>query len=160
MNNQLRWIILFLLAVAAVAYLGGVVWAGIASLQTDKVPEIPEIVTQAVVVIGGVLATHTGAVFGIARYLSSGQKLKPSMFSLASWAKLPLKAGAKAEPSLDFVQIAAVVVYIVSLLAAVVFWGLDGFSDTSAEVLRNMAYTFIGLIGGLLAVQLNVDNVG
>lgn len=158
MNDQLRVIILILLAIAAVAYLGGVAWAGIASLQTDEVPEIPAIVTQAITVIGGVLATHTGAVFGIARYLSSNTRLKPKVYNPVAWSVVPKREGVAPGMGLDMIQITAVVVYLVSLLAAVVFWGLDGFADTSAEVLRNMSYTFVGLIGGLLAVQLNVDN--
>lgn len=160
MNNQLRVIILILLAIAALAYLGGVAWAGIASLQTDEVPEIPGIVTQAITVIGGVLATHTGAVFGIARYLNGASRPRPKIYNPMAWSVVPKREGVAPRQGLDVIQITAVVVYLLSLLAAVVFWGLDGFVDTSAEVLRNMSYTFVGLIGGLLAVQLNIDNAG
>ena len=81
-----------LLAIGAIAYLGGVAWAGIASLQTDDIPEIPGIVTQAITVIGGVLATHTGAVFGIARYLSAAPRPRPKIYNPVAWSVVPKRA--------------------------------------------------------------------
>lgn len=63
--NQLRPLVIVVVLLAAVAYIGGIIWAGVASLSSETKPDVPEIVIQAITVIGGALATHFGAVFGI-----------------------------------------------------------------------------------------------
>ena len=70
--NQLRLLVIFIVAIAALSYLGGIVFAWRASIAVDDVPHIPEIITHAITVIGGVLGTHFGAIFGISQLGSGG----------------------------------------------------------------------------------------
>jgi hypothetical protein len=153
--KQLRPLILTIVALAAVAYLGGIAWAGIASLGSDTMPKIPEVVTQAITVIGGALATHFGAIFGISQFTGGNPRPIPPVWNIQQWAKLPLRAGESQQP-LDWLQIAAAYLYVLSLLGAVVFWALDGFSSESAQVLSNMSFTFVGVLAGVLTIALNV----
>ena len=57
---------------------------------------------------------------------------------------------------MSWLQVVAAYLYVFSLVAAVVFWGLDGFSGESAQVLSNMSFTLVGVLAGVLAVALNV----
>lgn len=152
MNKTVRLLVPALLALAAVPYLGGVLWAGIASLQSQSEPDLPDVVSQAITAIGSVLAIHTGAAFGVSGFVEDSRTRR-----ILDRARIPQHARGEMRSPTEKIQVIAVVVYAVSLILAAVFWGLDdGFSPTSALVLRNMSYTLIGLLAGLLAVQLNV----
>jgi len=123
---------------AIAAYFAGIIYAGIASLKTDAEPDIPDIVTAVITGTGGTLATFFGMVFGFNRANEAGasQKTKTTELtppqSVAAWG------------------------YLASLVMAVVFWAIDGFSDSSAEVLRSLSMTCPGVFVGALAVSLNV----
>jgi len=153
--NQLRPLIIILVLLAALAYLGGIAWAGVASLRSDSEPSIPEVVTQAITVIGGALATHFGAIFGISQFTTGKPRSISSAVNFTSWSKTPLRAGEK-ESRLSWLQVLAAYLYVFSLVAAVIFWGLDGFSGQSARVLSNMSFTLVGVLAGVLAVALNL----
>jgi hypothetical protein len=153
--NQLRPLIVILVLLAALAYLGGIAWAGIASLGTEAEPTIPEVVTQAITVIGGALATHFGAIFGISQFTTGKPRSLSSAVNFNSWTRMPLRNGEK-ESRLSWLQVVAAYLYVFSLVAAVIFWGLDGFSGQSARVLSNMSFTLVGVLAGVLAVALNV----
>lgn len=150
--KPLRPLVLSLLALAAAAYVGGIAWAGIASLGSPDEPPLPEIVTYAITAIGGLLATHFGAALGISQF--SGGTRGPDL-RFWRWARLPERAGAAAD-MLDWLQIAAAYLYAISLLGAFVFWAIDGLSPTSARTLVNMSFTLIGVFVGIGAVALNV----
>ena len=53
--NRLRPLVIFIVAAAAAAYVGGIIYAGFVSLQSTTKPQLPEVVTQAITVIGGTL---------------------------------------------------------------------------------------------------------
>jgi hypothetical protein len=57
---------------------------------------------------------------------------------------------------LSGIQVAAAYVYFFSLLLAVVFWGIDGFAANTEQLLKNLSSTLVGVVVGLLAVELNV----
>jgi len=157
--NQLRPLVIFIVVVAALAYIGGIIYAGIESLQSDTKPPLPELVTQTITVIGGALATHFGAIFGISQLDGGSPRPIPSPLNVKAWAAVrPLRQDEPPQPTLNFLQVIAAYLYIVSLVGAVVFWLLDEFSSESADILRNMSFTFVGVIGGVVAVILNVRN--
>jgi hypothetical protein len=153
MARSLQPLLVFLVFVAGLLYLLGILWAGIASIMTDGVPSIPEFVTQLVSGIGGVLGTHFGAIFGISQLQS------PSERSLA-WLKVHTRSSATTQESttglLDCLQIIAAYFYVLALLVGFILWGVDKFSVTSAELLKNIAASFLGVLVGVLAVALNV----
>jgi hypothetical protein len=64
-------------------------------------------------------------------------------------------AHASSQP-LDRLQVAAAYFYVCALFAGGVLWGLDAFSPTSADILKNVTYSLIGVAGGVIAVALNV----
>ena len=151
--DPLRPLVLFILALAALAYVGGIVWAGVATLlDTSREPSLPDIVTYAVTAVGGLLATHFGAVFGITQ-LSGGTRQPIHKFW--RWVALPVREGGGTQP-LDWMQIAAAYLYVGSLLAAFVFWAADGFSPLAARALVTMSFTLVGVFAGIGAVALNV----
>jgi len=150
--EKLRPLVLSVLAIAAVAYVGGIVWAGVSSLRSATEPALPQIVTQALTAIGGLLATHFGAVFGIS-LLPGGAPQR--LLRGFPWARRGRSAGASAAP-LDWIQIAAAYLYLSSLVVAVVFWAIDGFSSQTAQVLITLSSTLIGVVVGIGAVVLNV----
>lgn len=153
--NQLRPLIIIVVLLAALSYLGGIAWAGFASLNSETEPSIPEVVTQAITVIGGALATHFGAIFGISQFTTGKPRSLSSAVNFNSWTRTPLRNGEK-ESRLSWLQVVAAYLYVFSLVAAVVFWGLDGFSKESAQVLSNMSFTLVGVLAGVLAVALNL----
>ncbi len=149
--NALRPLVLIILALVAVAWIGGIAWAGIASLTSKDTPTLPGIVTQAVTAIGGVLATHFGAVFGInevARRTRGAKKRGPWLL------RAPLRADGTTQ-SLDWIQTTAAYVYVAGLLGALAFWLIDGFSASSAQMLVTLTTTLIGVAVGILTVTIN-----
>jgi hypothetical protein len=154
--KQLRPLILIIVLLAAVAYIGGIIWAGIASVKMVEEPTIPEIVTLAITVIGGALATHFGAICGISRFAGDQTNPPPPVWKVNTWARSPQRAGEPTQP-LDTAQVIAAYLYFFSLVLAIIFWGVDGFSPNSAKVLSNMSFTFIGVLAGVIAIVLNIE---
>jgi hypothetical protein len=155
--KQTRPLILLIVGFATIAYIGGILWAGIASVTSPTMPKIPELVTQAITAIGAVLATNFGALFGISQFTSIDKSANPTYLNIKKLYKLPLLTDAKNKtPFLDKLPIYAAYLYFISLFVATVFWCIDGFSDQCAQVLKNMTSTLIGAATGVLAVYLNV----
>jgi len=154
--NKLRPLVIIGVSIAALLYLGGLLWAGIESIKSPNKPEIPEILTHALTVIGGVLATHFGAIFGISQLNGKGRRTTPGLLSVHLWAALPQAAGRVQGPALSWLQVTAAYFYFLSLVGALVFWLLDGFSTQTADAVQNMSFTLAGVSGGMLAVALNV----
>ena len=89
-----------------------------------------------ITLIGGTLATHFGAVFGMNR--ANERQGNPKIVlgtleSIAAWS------------------------YLLSLTIAVVLWGFNKFDGKYVEAIRNLALTFPGVIAGVLAVAVNVN---
>jgi hypothetical protein len=155
--KNLRPLILLIVGFAAFAYIGGIIWAGVASILSPTGPKIPELVTQTITGIGAVLATNFGALFGIAQFTSGNQVSNPNSRSIKKWMGLPQMSNEQnTVPFLDRLPIFAAYLYFISLIIALIFWIINGFSDQSAQVLKNMTSTLIGAAAGVLAVYLNV----
>ncbi len=151
--KQLRSLLLIIVGLAVLAYLGGITWAGVASLLSTTEPQLPDIVTQAITAIGALLATHFGAIFGISRFTAgSGERTS----RLGAWPRLPPRSNEPA-PTFEWLQVGAAWVYVASLILAVAFWAFDGFSSSSARALISMSSTLIGVFAGVFAVALNVS---
>ena len=140
-KKQKQILALVILGIGAVLYVAAIVWAGIASLRhTGTAPvDLPDIVEQVIVVIGGALATHFGAWMGIT--FNQGR----------SFARV------RDLPTLD--QIAQVLAYLYfgCLVLGLVFWGATGFSPNAAGVLQNLSYTILGVFAGVVAVWLKAS---
>lgn len=156
--KPLRPLILLIVGFAALAYIGGILWAGIASIKCPKVPvQIPDLVTQAITSIGAVLATNFGALFGISRFVNKRSVNDTTLINIKKWYGLPVMP--KSADKIDFLDklpVYAGYLYFISLMLAFIFWFITGFSDQSAQILKNMSSTLIGAIVGVVAVYLNV----
>lgn len=89
-----------------------------------------------ITLIGGTLATHFGAVFGLNRANQRAGVAKAELGTLestAAWA------------------------YLASLIIAVALWGINGFNAKYVDAIRNLALTFPGVIAGVLAVAVNAS---
>ncbi len=151
----LQYLTYSLVIIGAIAYVAAIVYVVVQNRPPGFDPTtIPPIITAVISGIGGVLATHTGAVFGIARYIGDGRGLLDMLVGA-------LLGRRKDEDDFPYTeaQVWAVALYIVALLLATVGWALDGdgpFHESVAPVLRNMTRTLLGVIVGIFAVWLNV----
>lgn len=163
---SLKPLVVAIVVVAALLYCGAVVWAGVASIRDGKdggPPSLPSPVVMVVTAIGGALATHFGALFGItqsqrdpATRNAGGQ---PSLLDRRVWARsaaieegnAAVAAGPADPPLLDRVQVLAAYLYFFALVSALAFWILDGFSDKTADVIKAMSLTFIGVSAAVLS---------
>lgn len=158
MSREIRILLLFMVALAFLCYLGGIVWTGIANFL-DTAPEVPEWVTYMVTGVGGALATHFGATFGLSQAAAQAQtqaaaRAQKTGKSQPQDTSPPQASGSQKPPGK--LQVAAAWFYVISLVLAVGFWGFDLFSPESAELLRSMSFTLGGLVIGALSVGLNV----
>lgn len=163
---NLRPVVLIIVAVGAVLYLAAIFVAGVQSLQQDAEPAIPEVAVYLVTLIGAALATHFGAVFGISQFTGGNPRPIPGITQVSTWSVLPeRKVDRVSTPDgeeqakggqYERLQQWAVYFYVFSLILALTFWILDGLSDSTSEIIRNMTWTFVGVIGGVVAIALNV----
>lgn len=174
MSHQLRPLVVLIVLFGSLFYIGAIIWAGVASLNAakDNPAAIPEIVTYVITAIGTALATHFGALFGISQFTGGNPRPIPKPYHVNVWATLPRRSVAQTgapqagevlgivtsapEHHFDGFQIAAAYVYFGSLVLAAVFWFMTGFSAFAAEVVRNMTFSLIGVIAGVMAIVLNV----
>ena len=131
---------------AIVFYFGGILYLGIPSWNAGANADALKYVSGAVTGIGGTLATFFGAVVGLNRANTTLRKAN-------------IAGGPGKVTTLTTLQLTAAWVYFGSLGVAFVLWMLDGFSTTTAEAVRNLALTLPGVIAGILAVALNVQEV-
>jgi len=153
--SSLRPLVIAIVFVAALAYLLGIIYIGQVNLKHDPGVKISPFVILIITVIGGVLATHFGAVFGLCQSSGKPREQVPGPLSVHVWARVEGQENQPPQPVLNWLQVAAAYFYFFSLILAAVYWGLDGFSEVSHEVLRNMSSTLLGVAGGILAIVLN-----
>ena len=144
-------VLLPIIWICLVIGLGGfavlVFWAGWQSLAMTAKPAIHDGLTGFVTGVGGALATNFGATLGVSEYINRNL--------LAPFSTGGLSAAVVPQRWLTL-QVIAAWVYFVTLLAAGAFWILDGFSSNTADLVRNMAATFGGVVVGILIVRLNI----
>jgi hypothetical protein len=170
-NDQYRPLIIAIVVLAAVFYLGGILWAGLASLFSTPghSPQIPDIVTNAITAIGTLLATYFGAVFGITEASATRVRGPSSAFRYLlpnrwAWDRVsPHRGrirgeGRSATPAYyKTIQTCAVYVYFLGLLVALAFLVVASLKGTVvADMLKNMVSALIGVIVGVLSLILNV----
>jgi hypothetical protein len=136
--KQLYGIVIAAVFLAFGFYFVAIGYIGVQAIRLGNAFEPDQIVSAVMTIIGGTLATHFGMVFGFERANSTGAKSHAteltSLQTTAAWA------------------------YIVSLLIAGGFLVVNNFyyKQTSPEILVTLTMTLIGVVGGLLAVGLNV----
>lgn len=135
---NVRYLVIAISFIAIGAYFGGIFYVNHKSGTLVDVSFVSGYIT----LIGGTLATHLGAVFGL------NQANKPPA-GVAASAAIPVV-------ELSILESAAAWSYIGSLVLAVGLWGWHDFEKTYAEAIRNLALTFPGIIAGVLAVAVNV----
>lgn len=138
-SDPFKPLITFLLLVGAALYFGGILYAGVRSIQKSGEPDINDFIKYVVASLGGVLGTHLGAVLGISRTRGGGGLGLPAT-GYATAAGLSRRQGR--------LQIAAAYFYVISLAAALGLWAIDGFSVNSAELIRTMGVNLVGVIVG------------
>ena len=136
-----------LLAVGALLYIGGIVQQG--WMATHGGGEIATFLHTAVTTIGAVLGTYFGAVFGIKTTTLRAQGMTGGSALRGAFAQATAPQGDAR------LQGAAIVLYLVGLLAALVVWLLLGFKDAAPDLIKAMSMTLLGVIGGMLAITLN-----
>jgi predicted transporter len=132
-----------ILLVGTVIYVAAIIWIGVGSIKyvndtsppTKVYDQISPFISQAILVLGGALATHLGAYLGITI------KQRTNLIDILSKLKEPENlAGLMAA------------VYFLALVAAIIMWAVTGFSEFAAQPLQDLAYTFLGVFAGALAV--------
>ena len=143
--DAIRGLIVFLLVLAAAAFIGGIALAAYYTLR-DRANEMPSFPSRTVTGISGVLATNLGAVLGL------------SIAEIGEYAgALALDLAEMSGPTT--IQVVASYLYIIGLVVAVVAWAIKGFSEDPGKVvplLPELSRTFIGIIVGIAAVSLGI----
>ncbi|MGH7500222.1 MAG: hypothetical protein ACREL7_00555 [Longimicrobiales bacterium] len=129
-------------ALVMLAFSAGIVMAAWYTLWIDAAPrpdEMPDVVTDFVSTVNGVLAANLGAILGIS-------------ISLRGWQR--------PQQLTDALQWMAAAVYIAALAMAAIFWGLAGFTEDAARVvsiLPELTRNGIGITIAILAAVLGVQ---
>ena len=149
--KPLFWIIIF---IAAIGYIGGIIIAGILSIGSSTPPQIPQPVNVVITAIGSVLATNFGALLGISQFTKPDPGSK---FKTRTFLRFPVFGEENDKMNFfDKLPVYATYVYFFSLILALIFWGIDKFSENSSPIIINMTSTLIGAVVGVVAVLLNV----
>ena len=143
MNTNRKWFFVAILLIGTFIYLFAVIYGGIRSINdlanaSGTPSTLPSFINQVILGIGGALATHFGAFLGIT--FSQGKGLRGLFDPFKALGKPDNMAGGLA------------IVYFLSLVVAIILWGISGFSENFAIVLKDLASTFIGVFAGALIV--------
>ena len=131
---NIRQLLIAVSSIAILAFYGAIwyVWQHAGSTRDLTYP------SGFITLIGGTLATHFGAVFGMNRANERSGETKAQLGALES---------------------AAAWSYLVALILAVLLWGINNFDAKYVDAIRNLALTFPGVIAGVLAVAVNANVV-
>jgi hypothetical protein len=135
-------------AIAVLLYLAGVIYAGALSYDNPKA-EVPQVVDYYVTSASTTLATFLGMLLGF-------RVAAPVIGEKADVPRTELPAPIRQTIDLDWFQVIIAIVYFLSLLIALGFWGYHNFLADAMPLLRNLTMSLLGIIGGALAVLLNV----
>lgn len=111
--------------------------------KTTEIPQpypISEYIEQVLLVIGTALATHLGAYLGISITQGAG---RDSVTNISDWFSYLF--------STDGLPGLLAFVYFFTLLAAIVFWAITGFSEYAGKPLQDLSYSFLGVFAGAMA---------
>ena len=151
----------FLMLISGILYLGGIMTAGIVSIQGGS--EIPNILLTAITIIGGILATNLGAVVGISYAIPAAKtnlsNIHPRYLGLrptTTAQKSRLPSPTQTASTNQKFQILACYFYVAALIIAAIFWIIIELQDKKnpVPVLEELAKTLLGVIAGALSVSL------
>jgi hypothetical protein len=141
-----RWLLVAILGVGTLLYVVAILWVGFGSIKYVKGMETPlkaaaaeqypvsAFVSQAILVIGGALATFLGSYLGISITKTWGtivdEMKSATPEGISGWLAL---------------------IYFLSLVLAIIFWAITGFSIYAGQPLQDLAYSFLGIFAGALA---------
>jgi hypothetical protein len=158
-----KWLLVAILFVGTLLYVIAVFWIGIGGIQhvreinaaqsagaassqaggETKAPApypISDFITQALLVIGGALATHLGAYLGISISDLNDGKILSSPGDLKVYLSTP-----------EGISGILAGTYFLTLVAAIFFWAATGFSVYAGKPLQDLAYSFLGVFAGAMA---------
>lgn len=149
-------------SIAGITFTGSIIYAAYVTIWIDGHPKpeiMPEFLSWAASVIGGVLATNFGAVLGLSLSPDTEKFSDVAMFK-------PLQKNPTIEPRstisrVEKVQIAAAYVYFTGMVLAAVFFAFNNFEDNPSEtviLLPELSKTLIGAAVGALAVAFGNEN--
>lgn len=145
--DQVRKIFMIVVAaIVVVAFCAGIIMAGYYTLWIDGAPQpdrMPDVVSDFLSTVNGVLAANLGAILGIS-------------ISLRGWRN--------PEQLSDALQWIAAGFYVVGIVAATILWGMAGFSEeqgtvvtTLPELTRNGIGIMIAVLAAVLGVQTGIS---
>ena len=149
--RAVRMLIVSLLILGVVLFIWGL-HSAIEYSRMGNPAGMPSFLLQAVTIIGGVLATNLGAVFGI----KIEQQVKRKKLS----ARDLLFFGANDDGPTRF-QILAAYLYVAALVYAAFAWARLEFTedpDVVVAILPQLSQTLLGVIAGLFAVAASRQN--
>ena len=158
MNNSIKILILFLVALSGISFIGGILAAGYYSNWAPGAPipeKMPSFLTNLVITVGGVLGTNFGAVVGLS--MSKSQAFTEVSFFQPFGVQKNESVKIKGNERL---QVIAAWGYVIGLVMAVIFWLGTNFSEEPGTVvllLPELSKTLIGVIVGALAVALGLQ---
>lgn len=136
-----------ILSAGTLLYVVAVFWIGVESIghvqsigpgATPKPYPISEFIVQVLLIIGTALATHLGAFLGISvTQGGAGIHSTRGLFAYLLTA--------------DGIPGLLAFVYFLTLIAAVIFWALTGFSPYAGKPLQDLSYSFLGVFAGAMA---------
>lgn len=100
---------------------------------------ISDFIAQALLVIGGALATHLGAYLGIS-VTNPNRAIPLNKDALIAYFK-----------NSENISGILAVTYFLALVLAIIFWAGTGFSVYAGKPLQDLAYSFLGIFAGAMA---------
>jgi len=154
LNPIIGWL---LLVIALGLYCYGIYWAIFLAYQQDNKMVIPEPLDYITVTLGAILLTNLGAVLGIS-ITNKNSALATRVLMLT-----PAKRKEDAAPleQREVVQLVAVVIYLISLVACFFAWlshSLKHEENQVAEIVIQNGKSLIGVIAAYLAFVLGVKS--
>src|SRR5688500_14306517 len=122
-------LIFFLVAIAALGFLAGIVAAGYFSLKYEP-KKMPEFLAQLVTTTNGILATNLGAVIGLAK--AGVADFAHVTLSVPTWLGSPLVSDATQ------LQVGAAWFYVIGLVVALGIWASMMFSQDPERVVPTL----------------------
>ncbi|NOZ27202.1 MAG: hypothetical protein GXP39_03995 [Chloroflexi bacterium] len=145
-----------IVALLLIAYLAVVAWAGYLSLTMSEKPSVPAAVTNLFTGVAGLIAAHFAAVYGLSQ--AGPANVRAQLRSVRTWVRGPAEMQGGGDELRQWISVIAVVVYLISVLLAWLFWFVDGLSENTADLVKNLATTGVGAFLGVLAFMLRLPS--
>lgn len=147
-------LVLIVIAVVPFLFIGGIVWAGMVSLQ-NKPEKMDSLLAGGVTAIGGLLSTNFGLVLGL--YTTGG--LQPVGRSIQSFS---LNPATWTSITTQTFQVVAAYVYLFGLLIACIFYFLNRRTAEPTKVVDivpQLTKMLVGVTLAVLAITLGISDL-